>query len=112
MLHRAYVSEIGIIKIVYIHKYLIAVFIHRYHIARIPGVFINYFKRILDVHHYATRSCSGLYAMHVKTDLGNAGISCIGPIIWNKILSVGINPDTSECVFSKSLKTCIKTNLF
>ena len=42
--------------------------------------------------------------MQVKTDLGKTSISYIGPIIWNKILSVGINPDTSECVFSKSLK--------
>ena len=74
-------------------------------------MFIDYFKMIQDVH-YATRSCSGLYAVQVKTDLGKTGIFYIGPIIWNTILSVGINPDTSECVFSKSLKTCIKTNLF
>ena len=104
--------KLGLLKFVDINKYLIAVFMHRNHIARTPDVFIDYFKRIQDVHHYATRSCSGLYAMQVKTDLGKTSISYIGPIIWNKILSVGINPDTSECVFSKSLKTCIKTNLF
>ena len=57
---------------------------HRCHIARIPGVFINYFKRIQDVHHHETGSCSGLYAKQVKTDLGKTGISYIGPIIWNK----------------------------
>ena len=104
--------KLGLLKFVDVNKYLIAVFMHGYHNARIPDMFIDYFKRIQDVHHYATQSCSGLYAMQVKTDLGKTGISNIGPIIWNKILSVGINPDISECVFSKSLKTCIKTNLF
>ena len=59
-----------------------------------------------------TRSCSGPYAMQVKTDLGKTGISYIG-LYGNRVLSVSINPDTSsECGFSKSLKTCIKTNLF
>ena len=104
--------KLGLLKFVDINKYMIAVFMHRNHIARTPDVFIDYFKKIQDVHHYATRSCSGLYAMQVKTDLGKTSISYIGPIIWNKILSIGINPDTSECVFSKSLKTCIRTNLF
>ena len=68
---------------------------HRYHTAKIPDVFIDYVKRIQNIHHYAARNCSGLYAMHVKIDLGTTG-----------------NPGTSECVFSKFLKTCIKTNLF
>ena len=104
--------KLGLLKFVDINKYMIAVFMHRNHIAKTPDVFIDYFKKIQDVHHYATRSCSGLYAMQVKTDLGKTSISYIGPIIWNKILSIGINPDTSECVFSKSLKTCIRTNLF
>ena len=59
-----------------------------------------------------TRNCLGLYAMQVKTDLGKTGISYIGPIIWNKTLSVGIDTDTLEFVFSKSLKLCIEINLF
>ena len=91
---------------------MIAVCMHRNHIARTSDVFIDYFKRIQDVHHYATRSCNGLYAMQVKTDLGKTSIFYIGPITWNKILSIGINPDTSEYVFPKSLKTCIRTYLF
>ena len=65
-----------------------------------PDVFIAYFKRMQDIHHYASRNyCSGLYAVQVKTDLGKTGISYIGSFIWNKVLSVGTNPDTSECVF-------------
>ena len=100
--------KLGLLKFVDINKYLIAVFMHRYHIARTPDVFIDYFKRITDVHHYATRSCCGLHAMQIKTDLDKTSISYIWPIIWNKILSVGIKPGTSECVFSKPLKTCIK----
>ena len=74
--------KLVLLKFVDINKYLIAVFMHRNHIARTPGVFIDYFKRIQDVHHYATRSCSGLYAMQVKTDLGKTSISHIGPIIY------------------------------
>ena len=98
--HKEPVSlKLGILKFVDINKYFIAVFIHRYHIASIPDVFIDDFKRIQDVHHYATRSCSGLYAMQVKTDLGKTGIFYLGPIMWNKVLSVGINPDT--CVVFK-----------
>ena len=104
--------KLGLLTFVDINKYLIAVFMHRNHIARTPDVVIDYFERMQDVHHYATRSYSGLYVMQVKTDLGKTSISYIGPIIWNKILSVGINSDTSECVFSNSYKICIKTNLF
>ena len=33
-------------------------------------VIIDYFKRIQDVHHYATLSCSRLYTMQVNTDAG------------------------------------------
>ena len=103
--------KMGLLKFVDINKYLIAAFMHRYYIARIP-VFIGYFERIHGVHHYATQSCSGSCVMQVKTDLGKTGISYNGPIIWNGILSVVMNPDTLECVFWKSLKTGIKTNLF
>ena len=50
------------------NKYLIAVFMHRYYrIEKIPGVFTDYLKMIRDVHHCVTRSCSGLYAMPIKT---------------------------------------------
>ena len=104
--------KLGLLKFVDINKYFIAVFVHRYQIARIPDVCIICFKRVQGVHHYATRICSGLYAMQVKTDLGKTGISYIRPIIWNEVLGIGINPDTSECVLTKSLKTCIGINLF
>ena len=62
--------KLGLLKFVDINKYLIAVFMYGHYIARIPDVFVEYFKRIQDVPHYATRSCAGLYAMQVKTNLG------------------------------------------
>ena len=68
--------KLGLLTFFYINKYIIAVFMHLYHIARIPDVFVD-LKRIQDVHPYATRCCSGLYAMQVKTGLGKTGIPYI-----------------------------------
>ena len=53
---------------------------------------------------YGTRTNDGLYAEHVKSDLGKTSISYRGPLIWNMIINTGINTDVSEAVFTKSLK--------
>ena len=65
------------------------------------------FSKISDIHVYGTRSNEGVYAKHVKSDLGKTSVSYRGPIIWNMIKNNGINTDVSEAIFTKSLKKCI-----
>ena len=40
------------------------------------------------------------------------GLRYVGASIWNNILSVNINPNVSEFIFSRSLKAAICNNLF
>ena len=64
-----------------------------------------------DIHGYYTRQSDYLHVPQVKSHLSKFGIRYRGVIVWNALLKLGINPDTSEAVFSKTIKTCIKNNL-
>ena len=43
--------------------------------------------------------------MRDKTYLGKTDIPFMGKVTQNRVLSVSINPDILQCVFTKSLKT-------
>ena len=43
----------------------------------------------------------------MKSDLGKTGIRYRGVIVWNEILKDGVDPDVSEAVFKKVLKSVI-----
>ena len=100
-------TSLSLIKFVDLNKYMIGKFMFRYHIDDVPHIFEGYFSKISDIHDYETRTNDGLYANHVKSDLGKTSISYKGPLIWNMIINTGINTDVSEAVFTKSLKKCI-----
>ena len=83
----------------------------RYNCKIIPDIFNGFFKPILDIHDYNTRSCTGLYARQPKTELGKFSISYRGAALWNKILKDGINPETSEAIFKKFREKFIKNDI-
>ena len=84
---------------------MIGKFMFRYHVDDVPHTIEGYISNISDIHDYGTRTNDGLYAKHVKSDLGKTSISYRGPLIWN-MNKTGINTDVSEAVFTKSLKKC------
>ena len=100
--------EMRIIKFLDVNKMLIGCFMYKYHHELLPDIFHDYFQCVRN----NTRQNYGLYASHMKTDLGQTCIGCRGPVIWNKILGIQINPDTSEVSFEKALKQCILNGLF
>ena len=104
--------ELRIIKFLDDNKMLIGCFMYKYHHELLPDVFHDYFQCVRNVHNHNTRQKFGLYASHMKTDLGQICIGYRGPVIWNKILGIQINPDTSEVSFKKALKQCIHNSLF
>ena len=65
--------------------------------------FYGYFKSIQDIHDHNT-SCSSLYAIQPETELTKFSISYRSPVLWNKIISIGINPETSEAIVTKFMK--------
>ena len=78
-------KNLSLIKFVDLNKYMIGRFMFRYHVNDIPHIFEGYFSKISDIHDYGTRTNEGLYAKHVKSDLGKTSVSYRGPIIWNMI---------------------------
>ena len=104
--------ELRIIKFLDVNKMLIGCFMYKYHHELLPDIFHDYFQCVWNVHNHNTRQNYGLYASHMKTDLGQTCIGYRGPVIWNKILGIQINPDTSEVSFKKALKQCIHNGLF
>ena len=70
------------------------------------------FQKVRSVHGYDTRQSNHLYIPKVQTNLGKCKLSYRVPMIWNSILAAEINPETSEAVFAKTLKQCIKVGLF
>ena len=94
-------KNLSLIKFVDLNKYMIGRFMFHYHINDIPHIFEGYFSKISDIYDYGTRSNEGLYAKHVKSDLGKTSVSYSGPIVWNMIKNNGINTDVSEAIFNK-----------
>ena len=69
------------------------------------------FQRVRSEHGYDIRQSLHLYIPQIKTNLGKCKLGYRWPIVWNRILAVQINPETSEAVFNKILKQCIKFGL-
>ena len=70
-----------------------------------------FLKQIQDIHDHNNRSCSGLYARQPKTELSKFSISYRGPVIWNKIICTGINPEIYEAIFTEFLKKFINNDI-
>ena len=104
-------DELGIIEFAKVNLYLTCRFMFRWFNRNVPIMFHDFFALNSDIHGYYTRQSDYLHVPQVKSNLSKFGIRYRGVIVWNALLKLGINPDTSEAVFSKTIKTCIKNNL-
>ena len=97
-------DELGFLRFVDINRYLIARFMYRWYLNDVP----DFFTPVSEVHSHFTKQSEGLFIPTFKTNLGKTCLSYRGPFIWNKILRLKINLGTSEAVFMKTLKHCVK----
>ena len=104
-------DESGFLRFADINEYMIARFMYRWYLNDIPDLFYDYFTPVSAVNYHFTRQSDGLFVPTFKTNLGKTCLTYRGPYIWNKILKLKINLDSSEAVFMKTLKHCVKTGL-
>ena len=96
--------NLKLIKFPDINSYLICKFMFRYHKGEVPEIFANFFTHNSEIHRYFTRQHNYLHIPLERKNFGKFNIRYRGAIIWNHLLSLGINPDTSEACFMKSIK--------
>ena len=104
-------DELGFLRFVDINRYLIARFMYRWYLNDVPDLFHDFFTPVSEVHSQFTTQSEGLFIPTFKTNLGKTCLSYRGPFIWNKNFRLKINLDTSEAVFIKTLKHCVKIGL-
>ena len=93
-----------------IFKYLIGRLMFRiYH--RELHVLHGLFKKKSNIHVHDTRQKCHYHLQLCRTNLRKCGVRDVGASVWNNILSVNINPNVSEFIFSRSLKAAICNNL-
>ena len=56
-----------------------------------------------NIHVHNTRQKCHYHLPLRRSKLGKFGLSCVGPRVWNSILSVNISPNANDFVFSWSL---------
>ena len=97
----------NILRFTVINLYLICKFMFRYYNGKIPDIFQNIFMINSDIHDHYTRQSGSYHVPKVKNNLGKWSIRYRCVVVWNTILSLKINPETSEAVFAKTVKKCI-----
>ena len=97
----------GIMKLNYINTYLVWRFMYKVYHKILPAIVDDFFRYNYHIHDHDTRTASDLHVPSASSIFSKAGIRYKGVIIWNKILTVNINPDSSEQSFTVMLKKCI-----
>ena len=97
----------GIMKLNCINTYLVGRFMYKVYHKTLPAIFYDFFRYNYHIHDHDTRISSHLHVPWASSDLSIAGIRYKGVMTWNKILTVNINPDSSEQSFKVMLKNCI-----
>ena len=93
-----------------IFKYLIGRLMYRIYHGEL-SVLHCLFTKNSDIHVHNTRQKCHYHMPLCRTNLGKCGLRYVGASVWNSILSVNINPNVSEFIFSRSLKAAICNNL-
>ena len=104
-------TKLGLLKLFDINRYLICKFMYRWYHNDLPTLFRDIFTTVSDIHDHNTRQNTHLYCSSFNTCLGKTKFSYRAPRMWNLLLKAKINPDTSECVFAKTVKQCIKVGI-
>ena len=102
-------KELGVIRFKDINKYLIERFMFRFCNANVPVLFHSYFQRNNEFHNYQTRTASHLHIPSMKTDIGQTSIRYRGALIWNGLVTMNVDHNSSEAVFVKLLKRVIES---
>jgi len=97
-------KKLGIMKLNDINTYLIAKFMHRRHIQKVPEHIFQFFSRNDEIFPYNLRTAHHLQLPKVKSELAKNSIRFRGAYIWNFILGEGLNVDVSEASFTKYIK--------
>ena len=103
--------ELKIIPFLDVNIYSIAIFMFRYVNGSLPKPFVGYFTTNANINSYNTRQTLHFHLPNVRSDLGKQNIKYRGATIWNRLLDLGINLETSEFVFTKCLKYYIKSDV-
>ena len=93
-----------------INTYLIAKFMYRRHIQKVPEHIYHFFTRNDEIFPYNLRTAHHLQLPKVNSELSKNSIRFRGAYIWNSILGEGLNVDVSEASFTKLLKTVFITD--
>ena len=104
-------QTLGLLKLHDINKYVMSKFMYKWYHDELPAIFKNKFTPVTDIHEHGTRQSTHLYCSIIKSSHSHRKFTYQGANIWNQILKAKINPDTSEAVFCKSIKQCIKVGL-
>ena len=96
-----------IMKLNHINTYLVGRFMYKVYHKTLPAIFDDFFRYNYHIHDHYTRTVSHLHVPSASSNSSKAGIRYKGVIIWNKILTVNINPDSSEQSFKVMSKKCI-----
>ena len=72
-----------------------------------PPIFYDFFWYNCHTHDHDTTTASHLHVPSASSNLSKAGVRYKGVIIWNKMLAVNINPDSSEQYVKVMPKNCI-----
>ena len=99
-------SDLGMMSFLDINVYMISKFMFRVYKGEVPSIFGTYFQANSQVHSHFTRQCNFPLPV-VKSNRAKTNIRYRGAVLWNRILSCGIDPDISEAVFVKLVKQII-----
>ena len=70
------------------------------------------FVKNRDMHIHDTRQRGHYHIPVRRTNLGKRSLWYFGAWLWNKMLNADINPNVSDFIFSRNLKTTIYNDLF
>ena len=104
-------SALGIMRFSDVNVYLISKFMFRVCKGDVPEIFRAYFRFNSEIHNYFTRQCDYLHVPIVKSNLGKSNIRYRGVIIWNYIISKGVDLDISEAIFVKMVKRIVANGM-
>ena len=97
----------GIMKLNYINTYLVERFMYKVYHKTLPAIFDDSFRYNHHKHDHDNKTAIHLHVPSASSYLSKAGIRYQVVMIWNKILTVNINPDSSEQSFKVMLNNCI-----
>ena len=93
-----------------IFKYLVGRLMYRVYHEELTTLKFLFIKNS-DIHMHDTRHRGHYHIPLCRTNLGKSSLRYFGALLWNKVLNADINPNVSDFIISRNLKTAICNNL-